>query len=94
MQKPNDLQVLNDIRVLIGNQHQKQFFHGQVHIPDVLSLNVCALFSYSPISVSVTLRYKYKGMGIVVLTRFYKFREVGHVFFKFQTSDRDEVSGN
>ncbi len=70
MQKPDNLQVLNDIRILIGNQHQKQFFHGQVHIPDVLSLNVCALFSYSPISVSVIVRYKYKCRVVCVLVTY------------------------
>ena len=43
---PNDLQVLNDIRILIRNQNQVELLYGEVHIPDALSFNVSALLAY------------------------------------------------
>ena len=43
---PDDLQVLNDIRILIRNQNQVELLYGEVHIPDALSFNVCALLAY------------------------------------------------
>ena len=43
---PDDLQILNDIRILIRNQNKVELLYGQVHIPDAISFNVCALLPY------------------------------------------------
>ena len=55
MEQSNNLEILNDIRILISNKHQEQFLNWQVDISYDICLDMRALFSYSVILEQVIM---------------------------------------
>jgi hypothetical protein len=56
VQLSDHLQILNDIGVLVRDQHQEELLHGQIHIADAVRLNMRALLSYNKLLIIASYR--------------------------------------
>ena len=51
VQLAKHFKVLDDVRILVGNQYEEQLFHWHVYISDCVSFDMSALLAYNHIQL-------------------------------------------